>query len=46
MDSYLFYRKAGSGPDGWIISPKVEQNMFMVTTREKVNKIEEFSNVI
>jgi len=36
MDSYLFYRKAGSGPDGWIISPKVEQNMFMVTTREKV----------
>ena len=39
MSSYLYYRKAGSGPDGWVISTHLDENMLMVTTRAKVGDI-------
>lgn len=33
---FLFYRKKGSGPDGWMISPKEkDEDLFSVTTRQK-----------
>ena len=32
----LFYRKAGHGPDGWMVGMDFEQNNFIVTTRDKV----------
>jgi hypothetical protein len=38
MNSHLFYRKAGSGPDGWVISPELDESMLMVTTRDQVHK--------
>jgi len=31
----LFYRKAGHGPDGWMVGMDFEQNNFIVTTRNK-----------
>ncbi len=40
MNSHLFYRKAGSGPDGWVISPELDESMLMVTTRDQVHKQE------
>merc|ERR1712210_178299 len=35
MDTSLFFRKAGHGPDGWMVGPEVEHTSFMVTTRNK-----------
>lgn len=35
VNASLFYRKAGFGPDGWMIGPEVGNNIFMVTTRNK-----------
>lgn len=35
INASLFYRKAGFGPDGWMIGPEVENSIFMVTTRNK-----------
>jgi len=35
INASLFYRKAGHGPDGWMIGPEVENSIFMVTTRNK-----------
>ena len=34
----LFYRKAGHGPDGWMVGMDFEQNNFIVTTRNKVGR--------
>lgn len=31
----LFYRKAGHGPDGWMVGMDLEQNSFIITTRDK-----------
>ena len=31
-----FFRKAGYGPDGWMVGPEVDHESFMVTTRNKV----------
>lgn len=31
----LFYRKSGHGPDGWMIGMGLEENSFIVTTRDK-----------
>jgi len=31
----LFYRKAGHGPDGWMVGMDFEENTFIVTTRDK-----------
>lgn len=35
INASLFYRKAGHGPDGWMIGPEVDELSFMVTTRDK-----------
>jgi len=35
MGTSLFFRKAGHGPDGWMVGPEVEHASFMVTTRNK-----------
>jgi len=35
MAGFLFYRKTGSGPDGWVISTSTDPNFLMVTTRQK-----------
>jgi len=35
MGTSLFFRKAGHGPDGWMVGPEVDHNTFMVTTRNK-----------
>ena len=31
----LYYRKAGHGPDGWVIGTDLEENNFFLTTRDK-----------
>ena len=31
----LFYRKSGHGPDGWMVGMDLEENSFIVTTRDK-----------
>ena len=31
----LYYRKAGHGPDGWVIGTDLEENNFFITTRDK-----------
>ena len=34
---YLWlFRKAGHGPDGWMVGPEVDHTSFMVTTRNQV----------
>ena len=33
-----FCRKAGHGPDGWMVGPEVEHTSFMITTRNKVGQ--------
>ena len=33
-----FCRKAGHGPDGWMVGPEVDHTSLMVTTRNKVLK--------
>jgi len=35
MGTSLFFRKAGHGPDGWMVGPEVEHSSLMVTTRNK-----------
>lgn len=35
INGSLFYRKAGYGPDGWIIGLEIEDSSYMVTTRNK-----------
>jgi len=35
MGTSLFFRKAGYGPDGWMVGPEVDHESFMVTTRNK-----------
>ena len=36
---YWLHRKAGHGPDGWMVGPEVDHNTFMVTTRNKVEQL-------
>jgi len=31
----LFYRKSGHGPDGWMVGMDLDENTFIVTTRDK-----------
>ena len=31
----LYYRKAGHGPDGWVIGTDLEEHSFFMTTRDK-----------
>lgn len=31
----LYYRKAGHGPDGWVIGTDLEESNFFITTRDK-----------
>merc|ERR1712222_281582 len=35
MGTSLFFRKAGHGPDGWMVGPEVDHTSFMVTTRNQ-----------
>lgn len=35
MGTSLFFRKAGHGPDGWMVGPEVDHTSLMVTTRNK-----------
>ena len=31
----LYFRKAGYGPDGWVIGTDLKENNFIITTRDK-----------
>jgi len=33
----LFFRKSGHGPDGWMVGMDLEENSFVVTTRDKAH---------
>ena len=42
---YWLHRKAGHGPDGWMVGPEVDHNTFMVTTRNKVEQLWKLINI-
>ena len=33
LNSSLYYRKVGHGPDGWVVGMGVEESSFLITTR-------------
>ena len=39
LNSSLYYRKVGHGPDGWVVGMGVEESSFLITTRFITHKI-------
>ena len=33
LNSSLFYRKVGHGPDGWVVGMDLEESSFIISTR-------------
>ena len=38
LNSSLYYRKAGHGPDGWVVGMGLEESSFLITTRFLTNQ--------